>query len=324
MDDPSRTDSTGSAADYASVRAETKTFRRPIAPLAYDCVKLMLIRDGSAILFSEFGEQFARAGDLVALHPSTLCGCTPEGPVTVTTLYLDTDYLLDQVFWQYAASLVDRLAGRAFGMQRYSLPAALVRLDRTVYEQLCLLFDALESTLSTRSASYFHVQALLSDVLDIVVPLIPTSPVRLPRMQRTHLAPSVPRHRTFAPLRTEALAAATLIRGDLGRQWTMRDLAEQVHLSARQLSRVFVDALGKTPLTYVTMLRSEEMARLLRETDMTVAAAGKAVGWRSRSQAREAFRRSLGITPERYRLSLCGRDSDTAGPDSDNPTGGGP
>lgn len=42
-----------------------------------------------------------------------------------------------------------------------------------------------------------------------------------------------------------------------------------VHLSDKQPSRVIADAYGKTPLAYLTMLRAEEMARKLRETDLT-------------------------------------------------------
>ncbi|GIJ25831.1 hypothetical protein Vqi01_09930 [Micromonospora qiuiae] len=38
-----------------------------------------------------------------------LCGAEPEGRLTVTTIYADTDYLLDQLFWQYADVLRDRL-----------------------------------------------------------------------------------------------------------------------------------------------------------------------------------------------------------------------
>jgi AraC family transcriptional regulator len=36
----------------------------------------------------------------------------PEGHITVTTIYLDTDYVLDQLFWQYTGILQDRLDAR--------------------------------------------------------------------------------------------------------------------------------------------------------------------------------------------------------------------
>ncbi len=38
------------------VSARTGTVHRPVGPVAYDCVRVIVVRDGSAILFSEFGK----------------------------------------------------------------------------------------------------------------------------------------------------------------------------------------------------------------------------------------------------------------------------
>lgn len=48
-----------------------------------------------------------------------------------------------------------------------------------------------------------------------------------------------------------------------------------VRLSAKQRSRVFVDAYGKTPLAYLTMPRGEEVARLTCDADLAIAQAGR-------------------------------------------------
>ena len=95
--------------DYQVLLARTQTVHRPVGPLAYDCVKIIIVRDGSAILFSEFGQKPVRPGDVILLGPNLLCGSEPEGHITVTTIYADTDYVIDQVFWQYAGVLYDRL-----------------------------------------------------------------------------------------------------------------------------------------------------------------------------------------------------------------------
>lgn len=81
-----------------------------------------------------------------------------------------------------------------------------------------------------------------------------------------------------------------------------------VHLSPKQLSRVFTDAFGKTPLAYLTMLRVQEMARLLRASNMTIAEAGRRVGWHSRNRASAAFQECAGVTPSRFRtMGQAGR-----------------
>ena len=94
--------------------ARTRTVHRPVGPLAYDCVKIIVVRDGSAILFSEFGQQPVKVGDAIVLAANTLCGSEPEDHITVTTIYADTDYVIDQVFWQYAEQFTDRLDAKAF------------------------------------------------------------------------------------------------------------------------------------------------------------------------------------------------------------------
>lgn len=93
---------------YRPIVARSRSIHEPIAPIAYDRVKLIFVRHGSAILLSEFGEKPVTTGDVVLLAANTLCGSEPEGSITVTTLYLDRDYVIDQVFWQHAALLTDR------------------------------------------------------------------------------------------------------------------------------------------------------------------------------------------------------------------------
>lgn len=54
-------------------------------------------------------------------------------------------------------------------------------------------------------------------------------------------------------------------------------------------------------MSYLTTLRAEHLARLLRETDLPVEVAMGAVGWRSRGHAARLFRQRVGLTPARYR-----------------------
>ena len=58
----------------APLLARTRTIHRPVGPMAYDCVKVIVVRDGSAILFSEFGQQPVTIGDVILLGANTLCG----------------------------------------------------------------------------------------------------------------------------------------------------------------------------------------------------------------------------------------------------------
>ena len=288
---------------FHALVARTRTIHRPVGPVAYDCVKLIVVRDGSAILLSEFGQQPVKPGDVILLGPNVLAGSEPEGHITVTTIYLDIDYVLDQVRWQYAAYLEDRLDAQGFADILYTEPAQNLRLGEDRAGMMLPWLDELV-TLSIDGdfvSHYCRMQALWFQIAHVIAPFIKVSPVRISTSQRAHIRPTLPRDRRFAPLRVEVRRAATLLRRQLARRWKLEDLAAEVHLSPSRLSSVFVEAYGKTPLAFLTMIRAEHLAKLLRETDLTVTAAMQRVGWHSRYHATRLFREYVGVTPDHYR-----------------------
>lgn len=291
---------------FQPIAARTQTFHQPVRPSTYDCVKVVVVRDGSAVLFSEFGQRSVILGDVAILAGNTLCGCKPVGHITVTTIYLDSDYMIDQVFWQYAAVLSDRLHAQQFAETVYSEPAQVACLGEGRAGMLMPWLDELVALSIDGPAPerFYRMQSLLFAVLDVLIPFIKTTPARVSASQRARIVPTAPRRRQFLPLRAEATQARALLCESPAERWTLGALAEQVHLSPKQLSRVFVEAYGKTPLAYLTMLRVERMARLLREDELGIAAAGRSVGWSSRSRAAEAFRQCVGITPQHYRAQV--------------------
>lgn len=291
-------------AGFTPIIARTRSFYQAIDPVAYNCVKLIFVRHGSAFLLSEFGEKPVTIGDVIALGANTLCGSEPEDSITVTTLYLERDYIIDQVFWRHAALLADRLDAQDFADELYSEPAQVLHLGEDRAGMLTPWLDELV-TLSLDGPSpdrFYRLQALLFAVLDVITPYVRTTPVRRSSTQRkAPRHPGPPALHQFAPLRAEARQAIDLLRDAPEQRWTLRELAAAVHLSPSQLGRVFVDAYGKTPMTYLSTLRAERLARLLRDTDLPVEAAMRQVGWHSRGHAARMFRQAVGVTPTRYR-----------------------
>ncbi len=289
--------------DYQPLFARTRSFHRPVGPVGYDCVKFIVVRDGSAFLFSEFGQQPVKLGDVIMLGANVLCGSEPEGHITVTTIYLDTDFVLDQFRWQYAAFLEDRLDAQGFAETIYTEPAQILHLGEDRAGMFMPWLDELVG-LSVEGdfvRHYLRMQALWFQIAYVIAPHIKVSPVRVSPSQRAHIRPTLPRDRRFAPLRVEARRAAALLREHPARRWTLDGLAAEVHLSPSRLGSVFVEAYGKTPLAFLTMIRAEQLARYLRETDLTVTAAMQRVGWHSRSHATRLFRQYVGVTPGHYR-----------------------
>ena len=65
--------------EYSPLAARTQSHHIPVDPVAFNCVKIIVVRAGSARLFSEFGRQHINVGDVVVLAANTLCGAEPEG-----------------------------------------------------------------------------------------------------------------------------------------------------------------------------------------------------------------------------------------------------
>ena len=300
---------TGSAESRRSLRnftpilVRTRSDHAPVPPVAFDCMKLIAIRAGSARLFSEFGSRHVNVGDVVVLAANTLCGAEPEGWVTTTTLYLDRDYVIDQVFWQHAARFKDRLDASDFLDASYAEPAQVVRLGEDRAGLLMPWLDELAalSVDGQHANNFYRAQALLSAVLDVIVPHLAVTGDRVTPTQRTTVVPSTPRHRAFRPLRAEARRAAELLATEMDRRWSVPELASLVHLSPSQLRRIFTDAFGKSPIAYLALLRAEKMAHLLKATDSPISLIAASVGWRDSDFAARQFRRSVGVSPSEYR-----------------------
>lgn len=63
---------------------------------------------------------------MVFLGTNVLCGSGPEGHVTVTTLYIDNDFALDQFFWQYSGMVTDRFYAQELAETLYTDPAQIL------------------------------------------------------------------------------------------------------------------------------------------------------------------------------------------------------
>lgn len=142
-------------------------------------------------MFSEFGTRHVNVGDLIVLAANTLCGAEPEGWVTTTTLYLDRDYVIDQVFWQYAEQFTDRLDAKAFLDARYAEPAQVVRLGEDRAGLLMPWLDELTALSADGLAPerFYRAQSLLFAILDVIVPRISVTGHHLRRMRRWHGGP---------------------------------------------------------------------------------------------------------------------------------------
>jgi len=102
-------------------------------------------------------------------------------------------------------------------------------------------------------------------------------------------------------VRGHVVTALGVLRDRIAEPWTLDSLAAEVHLSRSQLVRAFDATVDMSPMAYLRQMRVDRMARLLVSTDLSVAEAARAVGWKNQFHASQCFHAAYGISPTEYR-----------------------
>jgi AraC-like DNA-binding protein len=100
------------------------------------------------------------------------------------------------------------------------------------------------------------------------------------------------------PVAGPALAA---MHAQPGHDWTAASLAAAVGVSRATLSRRFHAKVGEPPAAHLTRWRMDLAAQRLRDTDDTVGAIARSLGYASEYAFNRAFARARGAPPGRYR-----------------------
>ncbi|MFE4592757.1 AraC family transcriptional regulator [Streptomyces laurentii] len=95
--------------------------------------------------------------------------------------------------------------------------------------------------------------------------------------------------------------ALRLFENDPARAWTVAALADETGVSRAAFARRFAELVGEPPMAYLTGWRITRAADLLRQTDATVEAVARQVGYSSAFALSAAFKRVRGISPQEHR-----------------------
>ncbi|GGZ31963.1 AraC family transcriptional regulator [Streptomyces poonensis] len=95
--------------------------------------------------------------------------------------------------------------------------------------------------------------------------------------------------------------ALRLLHDDPAHPWTVASLAAKAGVSRAALARRFGELVGEPPMTYLTGLRLALAADRLRDTDDTLDAIARRVGYGSAFALSGAFKRVYGVSPQEHR-----------------------
>lgn len=103
-------------------------------------------------------------------------------------------------------------------------------------------------------------------------------------------------------LADERLAPALrLMHADPAHPWQLEELARAASMSRTAFAVRFRETAGVPPLTYLLNWRMSMAARALRQDATPVAVLARSVGYTSESAFSNAFKRTTGVAPRRYR-----------------------
>lgn len=100
--------------------------------------------------------------------------------------------------------------------------------------------------------------------------------------------------------------AVQFIQTHLSEPLALARIAQAVHLSPSQLTRLFRAELHRTPHEYLILTRMDRAKYLLKTTDLPIKAIAQAVGYGSESSFTAAFTERIGLPPRRFRALPLG------------------
>lgn len=255
--------------------------REPVEPVAFHFAKIVVVTSGWTNL-THGGQVFPlKTGDVALLPSGARVGAEPCSTVETVTLYLDPDYLRNQI--------------------------ALVKGISPIIALLCVAADGRGGIVTFRCASKRGLLLINhAKALSRAAGKGTTARLSLLGSSLSFLAmlgQPVAELTTSAP-RAEVRCSIDAFRRDLARQWKVSDLVREVSLSPSQLVRSFNAAFGESPMSMLQRLRTEKFAELLLATDWSVQRCSAEVGWVGSGSASRMMRRFYGITPSQYRRSI--------------------
>ncbi len=87
----------------------------------------------------------------------------------------------------------------------------------------------------------------------------------------------------------------------LSERITIEELAKKFHINTTTLKKIFKEVYGDSVAAHIKKHRLEKAAKLLKDTELSVFAAAKEVGYDSQSRFTAAFKQEFGVLPTEFR-----------------------
>lgn len=248
-------------------------------------MEIVVVTGGEGVHVSFAGRAPIRTGDVILLRPGVWHGYEDCRQLDVFDCCLSTELLDRELAWTREDPLLGYLLWTGpFSLQRRGMLTA--SLDPATLAECVSQLDALGEIQSHTTGWHrgdmigrlaLFLSALARAVArdDIDEPARPTHPAVVDAML---LMESAPEH-----------------------GWTLRELADRLHLAPGYLVRLFKCATGLPPIAYLSRHRVELAATQLLRTDDPIAHIARTVGWPDQNYFARRFKAHFGLSASVYR-----------------------
>lgn len=283
--------------DVSPIRIHEFTLDESTGPHSANCFTLLVPREGRAEIKVDESQWIIQPGTALIVKENVAVSLTPLPYLAATVAWVHSEYLSDQLYWKHAPLIPDRLATCFVTNKLYVGPAQVLTLGRSLSARITSRLDEMrrlqergdtERDLFLSQSHWFYLSYLLLPFVTVAdAPELPAAPRVTFGYQGVQ--------------RVEISTAARLLTEEFAEAWTLERLAARVHMSPTHLRRLFVDAYGRTPGTFLIERRVEYLAYLMRETKLPVSKAILAAGWQKHTNANRHFERLTGHSLSDYR-----------------------
>ena len=158
--------------------------------------------------------------------------------------------------------------------------------DERIDEQIRKLIDLHTSSDSLFTAANINV-SLMNLMLYILDHTEPVHEYAKPQLQNSYVA-----------------YALNYIQEHYTTKILQEDIAQQLQISVRYLSKIFKSYMGVTLSNYITIYRVNRSIALMQSTDLTLTEIALQVGFRDSQQYSKVFMSVINATPSQYRNCL--------------------
>jgi AraC-like DNA-binding protein len=273
----------------------------PIHRAVFEHAKIIYVMDGDAEVSTATGVQRLAQGSSFALGAGRWCRVLPLPSVRLWTIYADERFLRTQMGW----FLPDKRRVRA-GVHPHEWSGdplvlhpgiAVLSKIEPLWRQISVLHSAANppETIAVRTVELF------ARTVEAILPMFLAPEDSNGGATAPSALPPVTGRLTDSMVVGHVGRAVQLLRAHIAEQWTVAALAQAVAVSRTHLTRLFVAQTGVPPMRFLTETRLTEFTRLIEETDMSVAAAARSVGWTDSRTASRWFAKRFGVVPSQYR-----------------------